>query len=403
MSAQVDDDNSDSDSLYDEVGDEADNLSDTNSESSSTSDSSFSIDPQTLTLEDLTANLNALTLQAETILSHQPRGTQLVLAKETKVLFKQYEKYGSMARLKVGIEKFLRQGDEKGRLRIEGHQTSEDDLKSMTARSKQTNRPAHYGAAFMLNNTSDDDVPKFNADTDFITLPVRDPFEPNLNNFIHHPLRTIDPDSIPYVTSLPWDPIATQIKWPAHLAWPRGLLSAINKILSLVEHESRVRLFHHVSKWGPSPVFRAGIGQHVKALYSDIFETAEENYLGLTPETRSFLKDIYFKKQYLNVAERRTLALACRINEDSVAIFWEDMAAKLRGYEAMRIFMAAREIEKNREAKRKYDLEKNMREHKRREEVRKEHEARMVALRAGQAGPEALMYYQVDGGAAADK
>ena len=79
--------------------------------------------------------------------------------------------------------------------------------------------------------------------------------------------------SIPYVTTLPWDPIATKITWPGRLAWPHGMLSSINKILSIVDQESRVRLFHHVTKWGPSPVFRAGIAEHVKAQYRTIFET----------------------------------------------------------------------------------------------------------------------------------
>lgn len=403
MNPQLDNDESDNDGSYTQLGAEADDVDDSYSESSATSDTSADIDPQAQLLQDLTANLDSLTLQAETILSHQPRGTQLVLATETKFLFKQYEKFGSMARLKVGVEKFLRLGDEKGRLRLEDDTIDEKDSKAMTNRSKQTGRPAHYGEAFMLNHTSGDDVPKFNADTDFINRPVRDPFDPNPTNFIQHPLRIIDAESIPYVTSLPWDPIATKITWPANLAWDRGLLSATNKILSLADHESRIRLFHHISKWGPSPVFRAGIAEHVKAQYADIFETAEENYLGLTPETRSFLRDIYFKHQALNVAERRMLALVCRINVDSVAVYWEDMAKRLRGYEAMRTFMAAREIEKNREAKRKVDMERQEREYKRREAIQREQEKQIWEMRARQAGRDPMGGYRIDGGARAQE
>ncbi|OCT49114.1 hypothetical protein CLCR_04899 [Cladophialophora carrionii] len=407
MNAQIDtngnDIDSDLDSLYDPFGEEVDcpddpDVSDTaSSADSDSSDTAGSGDPQAQLLEDLESDLNSLTLEAETNLSRQPRSTQLILAKETKGLFKGYEKYGSMARLRVGIEKFLSLGDERGRLRIEDDKNDENDSRSMTLQPTRPKRPAHYGEAFMLNFTSDDDAPKFNAETGFITPPIRDPFNPNPNSYIHHPLRIVDPDSIPYVTTLPWDPIATKITWPAHLAWPRGFLSAINKILSIVDQESRVRLFHHVTKWGPSPVFRAGVAEHVKAQYSTIFETAEENSLGLTPETRSFLRDIYFKKQYLNTAERRMLALACRINEESVKLFWEDTAEQLRGYGAMRTFMAAREIEKHREARKKFEDEAQLKEQKRREEVRKEHERRVLELQAGRADPNALLYYQVDG------
>ncbi|EXJ56935.1 hypothetical protein A1O7_07279 [Cladophialophora yegresii CBS 114405] len=408
MNAQVgpndNDMDSDLDSLYDPFGEEVElpddpgALDSESSANSDTSDTAGSFDPQAQLLEDLESDLNSLTLEAEIILSRQPRSTQLILARETKALFKSYEKYGSMARLRVGVEKFLRLGDERGRLRIEDDdENDENDSPSMTLQPTRPKRPAHYGEAFMLNFTSDDDAPKFNAETDFITPPVKDPFNPNPNSYIHHPLRIIDPDCIPYVTTLPWDPIATKITWPAHLAWPRGFLSAINKILSIVDQESRVRLFHHVTKWGPSPVFRAGIAEHVKAQYSTIFETAEENSLGLTPETRSFLRDIYFKKQYLNIAERRMLALACRINEESVKLFWEETAEQLRGYGAMRTFMAAREIEKPREARRKFEDETRLKEQKRREEVRREHERRVLELRAGRADPHALLYFQVDG------
>jgi hypothetical protein len=406
MNTQVaDDDASDSDldSLYDSFGEGADgpdDLDDLGSESSDNSDTTVSVDPQAQLLEDLESDLNSLTLEAETILSRQPRSTQLVLARETKALFKSYEKYGSMARLKLGIEKFFGLGDERGRLQLKDDTEDEDenDSQSMTLQPPRPKRPAHYGEAFKLNFTSDDDdAHKFNADSDFITPPIKDPFNPNPDSYIHHPLRIIDPDSIPYVTTLAWDPIATKITWPAHLAWPRGFLSAINKILSIVDHESRVRLFHHITKWGPSPVFRVGIAEHVKVQYSTIFQTAEENSLGLTQETRSFLRETYFKKQYLNVAERRMLALSCRINEESVKLFWEETARQLRGYGAMRTFMAAREIEKYREARKKSEDEKRLKEQKRRDEVRKEHERRVQELMVGRADPNALLYYQVDG------
>ena len=354
------------------------------SESSEGSDTPRKLDPMAQILNDLTADLNSLTLEAETILSRQPRATQVVLSLETKRLFSQYEKYGSMARLKVGVQKFMRLGDEKGKLRIKDDTKEDEEEEPLreTLRPRRPPRPAHYGKAFMLNFTADDDKPKYDAEKDFITPLIRDPFNPDPNNYISHPLRIIDADSIPYITTLPWDPIATRLTWPARLGWAHGFLSSINKILSLADHESRIRLFHHVTKWGPSPVFRAGIAEHVKAQYAGIFETAQEHYLGMTPETRTFLRDIYFKKQHLNHVERRLLALACRIDEDSVQMFWEDLAESLRGYGAMRTFMAAREIEKNGEAKAIHDEEVERKRHKQREQAKNEAEAQLMAFKA---------------------
>jgi hypothetical protein len=309
------------------------------------------LDPKAQLLEDLQSQMYSLILSAETVLMRQSRQTQLALRKETKDLFTSYESHGSMARLKLGVHKFLTSGDADGTLSVEEE-----------CPRARNNRPAHYGAAFNIDYTSRDDEPKFDARTDFITPLVPDTTSANPTTTIH-PLRTVDPESIPLVTTLPWDPIATRMQWPGSLRLPRGLLSSLNKILSIVDYESRNRLFHHITKYGPSPVFRAGLAQKLKADYGSIFETATENYLGLTPETRSFLRSMYFKKPHLNVAERRLLALACRVEEDSVQMFWEDLSESTKSWQAMRIFMAAREIELDREAEKWEKGKKRMRDH----------------------------------------
>jgi hypothetical protein len=326
---------------------DADIADDAKSEYSEDGDTTDVKDPRLSLLEDLQGELNGLTLEAETILSHQSRHTQLALSSDTWSLFEQYKQFGSMARLRASVEKFLRAGDSDGTIKfIDETKPALEDGPDISRRSK---RPAHYGEAFMLNNTADDDEQKFDPNTAFVTRYIRDPFDLDPTSFESHPLRTVDPDSIPLVTTLPWDPIATKLTWPGRLLWPRGTLGNVNKILSIVDEHSRMRLFHHVCKWGPSPVFRAGIAEHVKALYSDIFQSAARNELGFTPETRSFLRSIYFQNQHLNVAEKRLLALACRIDVESVTLFWEDMFDKTKGYQAMRIFMAAREMEKLKE------------------------------------------------------
>ncbi|KIY03409.1 uncharacterized protein Z520_00100 [Fonsecaea multimorphosa CBS 102226] len=355
-------------------------------------------------LEQLQDELRSLTLEAETILSRQPRATQMALVRETKGLFDEYKHFGSMARLKVGVERFLGLGDERGKVRIEKEenekQVGKDKVKNKTKEkekegaqqspSKSTSAaaaaeakrpaPAHYGEAFMLNDTEDDDKPKFDAERDFPTtrcVAVEDSEEweedntddlegleglesfsdaddEDLDEPLHthrpHPLRTNDPESLPYVTTLPWDPIATKISWADDKTWPPGLLGNLNKMLSVEDVAARERLFHHVSKYGPSPVFRVGIAEQLRHEYAHVFESAQSHYLGLTPETRSFLRGVYARHKHINVAERRLLALACRVAEDSVQMFWEDAADKMRGYEAMRIFMAARELERDHHA-----------------------------------------------------
>ncbi|RVX68161.1 hypothetical protein B0A52_08669 [Exophiala mesophila] len=299
-------------------------------------------------LELLESEMKTLALDAQTIIAQQSRATQLKLTTETRQLFNNYKQFGSMARLKVGLDKFLSQGDEDGKIQFTKRTP---DLKSQIPQQQEdddddddeTDNPElpHYGATFMLDLTSNDDKP-FQAPTK--STPV-------------NPLLTVDPDSTPYVTTLPWDPIATQITWTRFQSWQRGRgngsggLKMINKILSIVDHECRERLFHHVCTYGPSPVFRAGIVARARTNYGTMFETANENYLGLTPESRTFLRDVYDKHSDLNSAETRLLARVCRIGRDSVDLWWEHLATERKPFAAMKIFVMAREIEKGRRAK----------------------------------------------------
>ncbi|KIV79554.1 hypothetical protein PV11_07106 [Exophiala sideris] len=309
-------------------------LGDDDTESCTTSSSfSAATDPDEVLLEDLESELNTLTLEAQTIISHQPRATQLGLTSETRTLFNSYKQHGSMARLKVGIEKFLRQGDDDGKIHF-------DDLETEQGNTD----PGHYGEAFMLNYSAEDDAPKFVNREISITNGPRSSY---------HPLRIVDAESISYVTTLPWDPVGMVVTWPGSLEWPYGLLSRVNQILSLVDVESRVRLFHHVSKYGPSPVFRVGITEHVQSQYATIFQSEEDHYLGMTSETRSFLRNVFDVKPLMNRAERRMIARICRVAEESVVILWEDTNDERRGLKAMKMFMTAREVERAKNARTK--------------------------------------------------
>ncbi|EXJ83016.1 hypothetical protein A1O3_06833 [Capronia epimyces CBS 606.96] len=326
--------------------------SDSDESFTSSSDMSEAIGTEEQLLDEHESCLYTLTLDAETLIAAQPRATQLHLTTQTRKLFKDYKQHGSMARLQVGVEKLLAADPDEENIRF---QWPKDD-KASGRQGPNSGRPAHYGHAWMINYTEDDDEYKTYGRIPCPSDTVNNPLFPDLKPHLH-PLRIVDPESIPYVTTLPWNPLATTLTWPANLQWPRGLLGKINTILSIVDYESRVRLFHHVSRYGPSPVFRAGIAQHVRSHYSTIFQTAEQHYLSLTPETRSFLRSVYESKKYLNRAERRLLAQVCRIAEGSIDVFWEDLNDSRRGFAAMKVFVMARELEKSQEAK-KLELER---------------------------------------------
>ncbi|EXJ87806.1 hypothetical protein A1O1_04733 [Capronia coronata CBS 617.96] len=299
-------------------------------------------------LEEFEATLNKLTLDAETIVAAQPRATQLHLTTQTKKIFKDYKQYGSMARLKIGVEKLLAPSPDEEKLCFSG--PGKDKTSGRHELELKGGRPGHYGRAFATNYTKDDDEYESYGEIPCPGDVVDNPLFPDLKPHLH-PLRIIDPECIPYVTNLPWNPVATTLSWPAGLQWPKGLLGKLNTILSIVDHECRVRLFHHVSRYGPSPVFRAGIEQQVQSHYSTIFQTARQHYLGFTPETRAFLRSVYESKKRLNRAEKRLLAQVCRVAEGSIDIFWEDLNEARMGFTAMKVFVMARELEKAQEAR----------------------------------------------------
>ncbi|KAK6379390.1 hypothetical protein LTS17_006308 [Exophiala oligosperma] len=288
-------------------------------------------------LEDLESELNVLTLDAETVISCQPRATQIRLVVNTRKIFNDYKQYGSMARLRRGIEKFFERDDIRDGKKLE----------YATLEEEQANTdPGHFGEVFMVNDTADDDVPKF-VDGDTRTYNTAHGPRSKVNKF-----HSVDRDYAALVATEPWDPVAINLKWPGVMRWPPGILGKLDQIFSLVDYESRVRLFHHVSRYGPSPIFRLGITEDVRSMYSTILETSQAHYLGLTPETRSFLRSAFVSmRSQPNAAETRLLSQACQIGEDSVNIFWEDFNASRRGHTAMRIFMTAREIEKSKEAR----------------------------------------------------
>ncbi|KAK5061255.1 hypothetical protein LTR84_007797 [Exophiala bonariae] len=290
-------------------------------------------------LDQLSAQLNDLTLLAEEIVAQQPRTTQVRLMLETRKMFNAYKKSGSMIRLEKNVDQFLKAGDSDGLLTFKAVPNPES--KGLPVPSNQ--EPAHYGRAFRHNFSSADDV------YEHAVLPNdrRNP-GPAIGLQSLHPLRIIDPNSISYVTTLPWDPVGTLLQWPEGLDLPHGLLGKLNQILSIVDYDCRVRLFHHVCKYGPSPVLRVGIEAQVQSHYSSMIESRTKNYLGMTPETRVFLRNMFEKKPALNLAESRLLARVCRLSVDTINLLWDDLTQSRRAHLAMKVFITAREIERAR-------------------------------------------------------
>jgi hypothetical protein len=322
----------------DPLADEASDESDVESATTSSSVGCESVDPLSELLEESESDLNLLTLEAETVVMQQPRATQVALTEQTRKLFAGYEQHGSMTRLKVGIEKYL--FDKTDLIFTDGN-----------THSGTAGRPPHFGKVFMHNETKDDDEQKYEVheySTTFTLSPAAT-LERTLAST--HPLRTTSPSTLPYVTTLPWDPVATRVTWPGNLEWPTGLLGRLNQILTVVDHEARVRLFHHISKYGPAPIFRVGIENYLQSHYGSIFESTRDNYLAFSPETRVLLRSVFDSRPRLNRAERRLLARACRIGEESIILFWEDMTEAREAYKAMKVFMLAREVERSQEGR----------------------------------------------------
>lgn len=332
------------DDLADPFGDEPWAEYDGSESLTTASDVTEVIDPTEELLEELESQLDSVTLDAQTIVTRQPRATQVQLGADTRKLFGEYKQHGSMSRLLVGIQKIFRFSDGRGKLKFEV-------LDAVNGMGTANSTPGHFGEAFMVNTVPTGDEYDVEPQKDYSassygadSLPQGRPYD--------HPLRIVDAESIEYVTTFPWDPVATILSWPTSLEWPRGLLSRINQILSIVDLESRVRLFHHVTKYGPSPLFRVGIAELVQSQYSSIFQDTHDHYLSLTPDTRSFLRELFETKNQLNAAECRMLVRACRVSEESIRIFWEDLSVARKGHNAMKVFVMAREVEKGNAARR---------------------------------------------------
>jgi hypothetical protein len=250
--------------------------------------------PFSAEIASLTARLDSLAASAQSILSQQPRKTQHALTKATRDIFTKYETHGSAARLSHNLMQFLQEG---------------------------------AGPDLDLRKTHPAPIPHLTPTP-----------------------RTIDEESRGLVpdSALPFHPIDTLLSYPHSNPLPASLLQALDVIFALHSHEAHNLLKHHIARYGAHPLFRAGIRALLASRLESIFLHANDDDLGMTPETRTFLRSVFEQTPEINLGERRMLARVCRVTERSIGMFWEDLHERRRAWFAMRVFVAAREVEANR-------------------------------------------------------
>lgn len=242
------------------------------------------------------SELDALCSLATTELSHLPRRTRNTFTSQTRSIFQSYSKHGSQLRLANALEKFLL--------------APADDNLNFTPQSPPL-------------------------------LPKPEPVT-----------RSHDPDSGYLIRDTPFHAVDLSLEISGDVTIPAYLLPSLDRIFGLYTLEARALLKHHCEKYGDEPIFRAGIREYMQSQVEGILDSTAEDPLGLTPENRSFLLQVYEKTPTLNVAEKRLLAMSTRLSLETVEMFWGDMDLKRGAYVGMRKLVAARELETMRAEKR---------------------------------------------------
>lgn len=329
--------------------------------------------PQTYTdrpqrIEHLQARLQNLHLEAQRQLNEQPKSTQLDLTTQTRAIFDSYGKHGSQALLSHSIKTFFNDDRNVDHLQI----WSAADASERHAAAAQTMEQLRIVAAARAIKLAkhaglqDPQVPSSN-----IPIPDSNPHDSPLDG-----RRTTinDEESTSLIREWPFFPADITIEMPAHLDLPPTLLPTVSRILDLYNAQANARLHHHTSKYitlHPTPdktahgyaLLRLGVAERYSELVSNLFVTeqtiSDGLALGLTQSQRAFLRDLYDRTgaagpgrpAALTQREKALVAEMLRLEVADVEQWWEVQGAKLRGYKAMRVWMAARELELVRKAK----------------------------------------------------
>lgn len=234
----------------------------------------------------------------------------------------------------------------------------------------------------------------------------------------------LDSESNALLQYIPFNPIQLTITWPrsSTSAPPPGYIDSLNRLTHLYnlkaqhllsylthkytshrhrhhEHDRELHSFKHTSTnintntnasqnensntALPHALFRLGITQFFRTRFEDSLRPRGQDPLGLTPEVRGFLSEIYdsmsmststgintnthrrvtnnFSRQHnggnlgvdpLNVFEKTLLARACNVSIETIDAFWTDMTRRRKGWIALKRWCEAADGQIVREAKR---------------------------------------------------
>ena len=196
---------------------------------------------------------------------------------------------------------------------------------------------------------------------------------PYLHTRSTHDIRTNDlPTSLHITPFLPFDPLTTVLFCDEDTQMCPELVTTLSTIFALYNNIGIAMLRQLTTKYGPEPVFRAGIRELLQSRVEEIVKTPLDTGLGLTTEVRNVLKGVFegyqgylgmiggsgnggeartIKRGELNAAEIRLLAQVTGTGRETIEMFWDDMNVRRRAWGGLCTVVARREIERMRAEK----------------------------------------------------
>ncbi|ETN36560.1 uncharacterized protein HMPREF1541_08838 [Cyphellophora europaea CBS 101466] len=320
--------------------------------------------PQTYTdrlqhIAHLQARLQNLHLDAQRELNLQPKSTQLELGTQTRGIFDAYAKHGSEARLSQSIAAFLGSERNTDTLQI----WSTDEAAAASAAAAQKMIQLRILAAARAIKTAKHTTVANEMPGHINTIPDADITDSPLDG---RRTTTNDEPTTPLIREWEFAPVDITLSMPNHLDLPPTLLPTVSRILNVYNLQANARLHHHEAKYitlHPTPhktvhgyaLLRLGVSERFAELVGQLFDTEHTNAMGLSQERRAWLRECYEKMgvqgQGLNQREAEMVAGMVGLDVEGVQEWWEEQGRKLRGWKAMRVWIAARELELVRKAK----------------------------------------------------
>lgn len=341
----------------------------TSSRHSSMTAPSIHESPQTYTnraqrIEQLQSRLQNLHLEAQRQLNQQPKSTQLDLTTQTRTIFDSYSKHGSQALLSHSLKTFFTDDRNIDHLEI-WSAANASDRQAAAAETMEQLRIVAAARAIQLSKHHAAATSKH----PHTPIPHSNPHDSPLDG---HRTTTNDEETTLLLPTLPFAPASITLTLPARLDIPPSLLPTVSNILALYNASANARLHHHSAKYitlHPTPaktahglaLLRLGLAAHYAERVEHLFATEHTDGMGLGQGQRAWLRDLYERKgvqqhggkgkQKLTGREKAMVARMLRLEVGEVEEWWEEQGRKVLAYRAMRVWMAAREVELVRKAK----------------------------------------------------